>query len=235
MAIRTAVLDDEPLAVEILADYVQKTEGLLLTHAGSDAFAVLQMVQKKELDLVLLDIQMPELTGIQFLKIIGDSCKVIVTTAYTEYALDGYELDITDYLLKPISYERFLKAIEKVKNSSGKNSLPISAVTDGSNYIFVKSEYKLVRIDLNDILYIESLRDYIAIHTIGQGKIMSLDSLRNMEEKLPADNFIRVHKSFIVAINKINFIERSRIIIQQQYIPIGDSFQENFSKKIKTG
>lgn len=222
MLIRTAVVDDEPLAVELLSDYVNKTEGLQLVEASTDVYKVLQLVQQKELDLVLLDIQMPELTGIQFMKIAGNNCKIIITTAYTEYALDGYEFNVVDYLLKPISYDRFLKAIDKIK--------PFNLVKP--DHIFVKSEYKLVRVNLADVLYIESLRDYIAIYTTGKQKIMSLDSLRNMESVLPPDEFMRVHKSYIVSLKQISFLEKSRIVINGEYIPIGESYQDKFFNSI---
>jgi DNA-binding LytR/AlgR family response regulator len=232
MAIRTAVVDDEPLAVEILKDYVEKTAGLKLVMAGSDVFKTLQLLQSGELDLVLLDIQMPELTGIQFMKIVGDSSKIIVTTAYPDYALEGYELNVADYLLKPISYERFLKAISKIKVATG-NSAAVPDEPAVPDLIFVKSEYKLVKIMLNDILYIESLRDYIAIYTTKNEKIMTLESLRNMEQTLPAANFVRVHKSFIVSLSKIKFVERNRIIIQDKHIPVGESYQKDFYEKLK--
>lgn len=229
MLIRTAVVDDEPLAVELLSDYVNKTEGLQLVEASTDVYKVLQLVQQKELDLVLLDIQMPELTGIQFMKIAGNNCKIIITTAYTEYALDGYEFNVVDYLLKPISYDRFLKAIDKIKpfNLVKPETLPVKP-----DHIFVKSEYKLVRVNLADVLYIESLRDYIAIYTTGKQKIMSLDSLRNMESVLPPDEFMRVHKSYIVSLKQISFLEKSRIVINGEYIPIGESYQEKFFNSI---
>jgi two-component system, LytTR family, response regulator len=233
MTLRMAVLDDEPLAVEVLADYVQKTEGLILTEATGDVFKVLELAQKKAFDILLLDIQMPELTGIQVMKIIGNGCKVILTTAYTEYALDSYDFNVTDYLLKPIAYDRFLKAIEKAKPAVEKDrSTTVHAIVP-VNYIFVKSEYKLIRVNLDDILYIEALRDYIAIHTTGQEKIMSLESLKNMEDILPATHFMRVHKSFVVAINKIAFVERSRIVINKQYIPVGESYQAKFVGRIR--
>ncbi|RYY63501.1 MAG: response regulator transcription factor [Chitinophagaceae bacterium] len=226
MQIRTAVLDDEPLAVELLSDYVEKTDHLTLVEASTDVYKVLKMVQQNEIDLLLLDIQMPELTGIQFMKIIGDSCRVIITTAYTEYALDGYEFNVVDYLLKPISYERFTKAIKKLDQPlAGK----AGSTPQKPDHIFIKSDYKLVRIPLADILYIESLRDYIAIHTTtAPQKIMSLESLRNMESLLPAAEFMRVHKSYIVAMQKISFVERNRVVINEQYIPIGESYQAKF-------
>ena len=232
MALRIGILDDEPLALEVLADYVQKTNGLVLIEATTDAYKILELVQQKSLDILLLDIQMPELNGIQVMKIIGQHCRIILTTAYAEYALDSYDFNVSDYLLKPIAYERFVKAIEKTKPMLASQTEGAAATID---HIFIKSEYKLIRVDLSDILYIESLRDYIAIHTLTNGKIMSLDSLRNMETQLPANRFTRVHKSYIVAINHISFIERNRIIIKDEYIPIGDSYQAAFANFIKAG
>lgn len=228
MAIRTAIVDDEPLAVDILSDYVNKTNSLELIEAGTDVYKILKLVQDGNIDLLLLDIQMPELTGLQFMKIAGNKCRVIITTAYTEYALDGYEYNVVDYLLKPISYERFLKAISKIEQTPLSGNKPLQK----ADHIFIKSEYRLIRINLADILYIESLRDYIAIHTVDKQKIMSLESLRNLETILPADEFIRVHKSYIIPIKKISFVEKSRIIINNEYIPIGDSYQERFFKSI---
>ena len=225
MQLRTAVVDDEPLAVELLSDYVNKSEGLLLAEATTDVYKVLKMVQQNELDLVFLDIQMPELTGIQFMKIAGDSCRIIITTAYTEYALDGYEYNVVDYLLKPISYERFSKAVHKLTET---NIVADPKAVQKPDHIFIKSEYKLIRINLADILYIESLRDYIAIHTTAKQKIMSLESLRNMEAILPSTEFTRVHKSYIVSLQQISFVEKNRIVINEEYIPIGESYQEKF-------
>ena len=233
MALRIGILDDEPLALEVLADYVQKTNGLVLIEATTDAYKILELVQQKSLDILLLDIQMPELNGIQVMKIIGQNCRIILTTAYAEYALDSYDFNVSDYLLKPIAYERFVKAIEKTKPMLV--SQTEAQATASIDHIFIKSEYKLIRVDLSDILYIESLRDYIAIHTLTNGKIMSLDSLRNMENQLPANRFTRVHKSYIIAINHISFIERNRVIIKDEYIPIGDSYQAAFANLIKAG
>lgn len=229
MPVRTAIVDDEPLAIDVLADYVTKTAGLQLVEATTDVYKVLKLVQQNEIDLVLLDIQMPELTGIQFMKIAGNSCKVIITTAYSEYAMDGYEFNVVDYLLKPISYERFLKAIDKLQQTT---IITGAKAEQKPDHIFIKSEYRLIRINLADILYIESLRDYIAIHSTDGKKTMSLDSLRNMETILPADQFIRVHKSYIVSLQKINFVEKNRIVIGKEYIPVGDSYQDKFFSKI---
>lgn len=228
MPIRVAIVDDEPLAIELLADYVQKTPGLVLAEACTDVFKVLKMVQDGNVDLVLLDVQMPQLTGIQFLKIIGEKCAVILTTAYTEYALDGYEYNIIDYLLKPVSYERFFKAIEKLK--ARQPQLPADRNDLQPDHLFIKSDYKLVRVNLHDIIYIESLRDYIAIHTTAASKIMSLESMNNMEVLLPPTRFTRIHKSYIIALDKISYIEKSSLGIGGQVLPIGNTYKEQFFK-----
>jgi two-component system, LytTR family, response regulator len=231
MPIRVAIVDDEPLAIELLADYVQKTPGLILTEATTDVFKVLKMVQEGVIDLVLLDVQMPQLTGIQFLKISGEKCSIILTTAYTEYALDGYEYNIIDYLLKPISYERFFKAIEKLK--ARQTATPEDRTPSAPDHLFIKSEYKLIRVKLDEITYIESLRDYIALHTTTQGKIMSLESMNNMEELLPSSRFTRIHKSYIIALDKIAYIEKNSVGIAGQVLPIGNTYKENFSRLIE--
>jgi two-component system LytT family response regulator len=227
--IRTAIVDDEPLAVQLLKGYVEKTKSMELLYAGNDAFHVVKLVQENKLDLVLLDIQMPELTGIQFMKIVGKQCKVILTTAYSEYALEGYEYHVVDYLLKPFSYDRFELAITKLLDTHtfAANNEPVKL-----DHFFIKSEYKLIRVNFEDIIFIESLRDYIAIHTNTKQKILSLESLKNMDSSLPTDKFIRVHKSYIVALNKISFVERNRIVINDKYIPIGESYQAAFFERI---
>ncbi len=231
MPLRVAIVDDEPLAIELLADYVQKTEGLVLSEATTDVFKVLKMVQEGSIDLLLLDVQMPQLTGIQFLKITGEKCGIILTTAYTEYAMDGYEYNIIDYLLKPISYDRFYKAIEKAKMR--KPMAPGDKPGAIPDHLFIKSEYRLIRVKLNDIIYIESLRDYIAIHTEAQGKIMSLESMNNMEMLLPPSKFTRIHKSYIIAIDKIGYIEKNSVGIAGQILPVGNTYKDHFSKLIE--
>lgn len=227
--IRTAIIDDEPLAVQLLKGYVEKISTLELLYAGSNVFDVIKLVQENKLDMVLLDIQMPELTGIQFMKIIGNQCKVILTTAYSEYALEGYEYNVVDYLLKPFSFDRFASAILKMSDTK-----PFASTNEAvkPDHFFIKSEYKLIRVNFDDILFIESLRDYIAIHTTTKQKILSLESLRNLDHSLPSDKFSRVHKSYIVALNKIHFVERNRIVINDQHIPIGESYQAAFFEKI---
>lgn len=233
--IRCLVVDDEPLALDILEDYISKVPFLTLVKTTTSAIEGLSLVQNDAIDLVFLDVQMPELTGIQFLKIINGKCDVILTTAYSQYALDGYELDVVDYLLKPIAFDRFYKAAQKVlQNSGNTNSLASEVLPAQKNhdFIFVKAEHKIQKIYLDDILYIEGLKDYISIFTKSE-RIITLQNMKKMEESLPSKSFIRVHKSYIIAFGKIESIERSRIQIGEKIIPIGDTYREYFFKQIE--
>jgi len=229
--IRCIVVDDEPLPVKLLADYIDKTPGLQLVLKTTHVLEALQYVQDGKADLIFLDIQMPELTGIQFIKIIRGACKVILTTAYSEYAAESYEHDVIDYLLKPITFERFSIAIQKAKKRFQEDAGPVPAPVKATEHIFVKTEYRIQKINLVDILYIEAMRDYIAFNTRA-GKILSLDSMRNMEELLPAEQFIRIHKSYIINKNNIDFIERGKVVINNQYLPVGDTYKQNLDKLI---
>ncbi len=223
---RCLVIDDEPLALNVLADYIRQTEELQLADVTTSPLQGLQRVQAGEADLVFLDIQMPEITGMEFMKRVGSTCKIILTTAYPEFALEGYEYNVTDYLLKPISFERFTKAIKKLPAlTTGKPIIP-------PDYLFVKSEYKLLRVDFNSICYLESLRDYVAIHLTDGGKILTLQSLSSFVQELPEHLFARIHKSYIVAINKINFIEKNKVAISNNHLPVGDTYKTVFYKKI---
>ncbi len=245
--IRCIVVDDEPLAIDILNDYISKIPFLELVKSFRNPIEALQAVQNDEADLVFLDVQMPELTGIQFLKIANGKCKVILTTAYQEYALEGYELNVVDYLLKPIAFDRFYKAAEKAKallsiNQSNGNTVSPSAVSTaeqaaskpgiGNDFIFVKTEHKIQKIYLNDVLYIEGLKDYISIFTKTE-RIITLQSMKKMEETLPSFHFVRVHKSYIIALDKIESIERSRIFIADKIIPVGDTYRDEFFRIIE--
>lgn len=227
--IRCIIIDDKPLAIDILKEYASKIAFLEVVHTTQNPLEALEYARMNPVDLIFLDIQMPELNGIQFLKILNGSCKVILTTAYSEYALDGYEHDVIDYLLKPVSFERFYKAAEKARKSIEKEipaSVPAQEVTDNSS-LFVKTEYRIQRIDFNAILYIEAKQNYISIVT-STGSVMSLQSIKNIEEKLPPALFMRVHKSYIVALQKINTVEKSRIFIGNVVIPVGESYREVF-------
>lgn len=233
--IRCLVVDDEPLALDILEDYIRKVPFLTLVKTTTSAIEGLSLVQSDAVDLVFLDVQMPELTGIQFLKIINGKCDVILTTAYSQYALDGYELDVVDYLLKPIAFDRFYKAAQKVLQNTGNNhsAAPEQVAAQTSHdFIFVKTEHKIQKIYLDDILYIEGLKDYISIFTKTE-RIITLQNMKKMEESLPLKSFVRVHKSYIIALGKIESIERSRIQIGEKIIPIGDTYREYFFKQIE--
>ncbi len=224
------ILDDEPLAVDLLKSYVERTEGLFIAHAGTNVFEAIQFIQKNKIDIIFLDVQMPELTGLQVLKIIGTEYQVIFTTAYTEYALDGYEFNITDYLLKPISYERFVKAVDKTQRSI--ETPQPSESSSPNDFIFIKTDSKMVKVGLQDILFAEGLKDYISIHTSTE-KLITLMTLKALEALLPERQFIRVHKSYIIALNKIDSIERNRIFIGEAVIPVGETYREIFLKRIQ--
>lgn len=233
--IRCLVVDDEPLALDILEDYISKVPFLQLVKTTTSAIEGLSLVQNDSIDLVFLDVQMPELNGLQFLKIMNGKCDVILTTAYSEYALEGYEHDVTDYLLKPIAFDRFYKAAQKVMQQRQHSSAlpsPETHVTQAPHsFIFVKTEHKIQKIYLDDILYIEGLKDYISIFTKTE-RIITLQNMKKMEDSLPAGRFIRVHKSYIVALDKIDSIERSRIQITDKIIPVGDTYRESFFKLV---
>ncbi len=239
--IRCLIVDDEPLALHILEDYLSKVPFLQLVKSTTNPIEALTLVQDRQIDLVFLDVQMPELTGIQFLKIANGKAKVILTTAYPQYALEGYELDVIDYLLKPIAFDRFYKSVQKVQAAlqSASTNTPIVAPSEPvtnrqdflSDFIFVKTEHKIQKVYLNDILFIEGLKDYISIFTQAE-RIITLQNMKKMEDALPPQYFTRVHKSYIVSINKIDSIERSRIFIGEKIIPVGDTYREDFFKII---
>lgn len=239
--IRCLVVDDEPLALNILEDYIAKMPFLQLVKATTNPIEALTLVQSGEADLVFLDVQMPELTGIQFLKIANGKAKVILTTAYPQYALEGYELDVVDYLLKPIAFDRFYKAVQKAQGiinpaaaaiTPAPAAAPVQQQPDFlSDFIFVKTEHKIQKLYLHDILFIEGLKDYISIFTTNE-RIITLQNMKKMEDALPEKHFIRVHRSYIVSLDKIDSIERSRIFIGDKIIPVGDTYRDDFFRII---
>ena len=231
--IKAIAIDDEPLALRVIESHDKKIECLKLVRTTTNAIEGLLEAQKGEIDLVFLDIQMPSLTGIQFMQILQGKCKVILTTAYSEYALESYEHNVIDYLLKPISLDRFEKAVNKV-NVEQKMTIENSVLSVG-NYqpdcIFIKTEYKLLKINYTDILYIEGGKDYVTVFTKTE-KILSLSSLIKLQESLPYPQFLRVHKSYIVALDKIESVERQRIFMEKAVIPIGDTYRDEFFKVV---
>jgi two-component system LytT family response regulator len=227
--IRCIVLDDEFLAVKLLIGYVNQTAGLKLALGTCNAVEAIEAIKGGLADLIFLDVQMPEITGIELMKITRDyETKAILTTAYAQYALDGYEHDIIDYLLKPITFDRFLTAVNKARL----RLQTISAKTGQSaDYIFIKTEYRLQKVALADIFYMEGLRDYIAVHTKTE-KILSLERMKNMEEALPQNSFLRIHKSYIINIGNVDYVERGRVIINREYLPIGETYKEAVRLKL---
>lgn len=224
--ISCAIVDDEPLALSLLESYVQKTPFLTLTACYSSAIAAMEGIAHTPVDLIFLDIQMPDLNGLEFSKMIPPQTRIIFITAFSQYAIDGYKVNALDYLLKPISYADFLQSVQRAVQWFEHRNRPQAY---NPETIFVKSDYKLIQIKLENILYIEGLKDYIKIYEEGQPKpILSLMSMKSIEEMLPATHFIRVHRSFIVHVDKIRTIERSRIVFDKNYIPISDNYKQAF-------
>lgn len=225
--IKCIIVDDEPLAISLLESYVQKIPFLELVFSTENPIEALDFIQKNESDLVFLDIQMPELTGINFMKILGDKQKYILTTAYSEYALEGYEHNIVDYLLKPISFERFYKSALKAQERFIFNE------NREESHFFVKSSGQQHRINFEDIFYVESIKDYVNIKTSEQEYIV-LDTLKSMEQQLSESSFVRIHKSFIINLNQIKSFDSKKVILfSDQEIPIGESYRNNFLTKLK--
>ena len=225
MTLTCAIVDDEPLALNLLESYVKKTPFLTLQGKYSSAVQAMNELPQKSVDLLFLDIQMPNLSGLEFSKMVNEKTRIVFVTAFEQYALEGYRVNALDYLLKPISYVDFLEAANKALQWFEL----INNKSENIESVFVKSDYKLIQIELKKILYIEGLKDYIKIYTEDQvNAILSLMSLKAMEELLPSTQFIRVHRSFIVNKDKIKIVERGRIVFGKTYIPISDSYKLDF-------
>jgi len=235
MKINCIAVDDEPLALEIIKDYCAKVPFLNLMQAFDNAIDTMEYLRNNRVDLILLDIQMEDLTGIQLLKALKAKPHVIMTTAFDNYALQGFDLDVTDYLLKPISFERFLKGVNKVYDRmlneanvpADKTTSASPADTAGRDYFFVKTDTHIEKVTSSEVLYVEGMGDYWRIITKNK-RIMTLMNARGIEEVLPERQFCRVHRSYFVAIGKIDSIERRHIKIADQRIPIGDTYQKSF-------
>ena len=233
MNLNCIIVDDEPLALDLLETYVRRTPFLRLTARCDNAVEALAALDKEPVDLAFLDIQMPELNGLELSRLITHRTKIVFTTAFEQYALEGFRVDAVDYLLKPFNYAEFLRAatkaqhlVELERNQSADACHPDS--------IFVKSDYKFVQIELRHILYIEGLKDYVRIQTdTPQGGILTLMNMKNIEERLPADTFLRIHRSYIVNINQIKTIERNRIVFGKVYIPVSDSYKDRFAEMLE--
>jgi len=232
------IVDDEPLALSLVESYVAKTPFLELTGKFSSALTCSAAINETPPDVIFLDIQMAELSGMEFAKILPEKTRIIFTTAFQQYALEGYKVNALDYLLKPFSYAEFLQAATKALdwvslNQKVKQTSDVVA-PDTNKSIFVKADYKLVKIDIDDILYIEGLKDYLKIYTEGQTQpIVTHITMKVMEEMLPSEKFLRVHRSFIVQKNKIRIVEHNRIVFGKVYIPVSDSYKDLFEQFIR--
>lgn len=229
--IRTIAVDDEPLALQLVTGYIKKTPGLELTGSFDNPQEALEFVINEKVDLIFIDIQMPDLTGIEFTRALTGGPRVVFTTAYEKYALEGFKLDVVDYLLKPFSYEEFLKAVGKAAKLIRIEQGEQEKVESNYEFLFLKSDYKIRRINFNDILYIEGLKDYVKVYTAGASKpVLSLITMKLLEAKLPPAKFMRIHRSFIVNLERIEIIERSRIVFGKTYIPVSEQYREKFQE-----
>tara|TARA_R110001583_G_scaffold32280_2_gene110414 strand:+ start:1599 stop:2306 length:708 start_codon:yes stop_codon:yes gene_type:complete len=229
------IIDDEPLAIELLEDFVSKTPFLELASSCSNAIEAMSIIKEIKIDLIFTDIEMPDFSGIEFVKSLDVKPLIIFTTAYSHYAVEGFNLNAVDYLVKPIPFHRFFTAVNRAKelhlliNEDSNPNLVQPAPTD---FIFVKSEYDNIKINLNDIKYIEGLKDYIKIFSTSHKPILTLSSFKKIEEKLSGNSFVRVHRSYIVSLKHIHSVQRNRILIDQIRIPIGQNYKDEFIKRI---
>lgn len=221
------IVEDEPLALERIMDFVNKVPFLNLMACFDNGIEAIGYLQLNQVDLLFLDIQMDGFTGIQLLESLQKRPEVIITTAFDQYALKGFELNVCDYLLKPFTFERFMQAVTKVHEKLIVNDVPVI-----KNFIFIKTEYRLEKVSLDDILFIEGMRDYRRIH-MKDRRVMTLQTFNALQDELPSYRFSRVHKSYIVALDKIESIERDRIKIKEELIPISETFKEQFYKLIR--
>lgn len=236
MKLNCVIIEDEPLARNLIVEYVKKVPSLNLIEAFSNPLAAMETLRTAPIDILFLDVQMPEITGISLLKILKKKPLVVLTTAYSQYALEGYELDVADYLLKPITFERFLKSVDKItqrlESAPVASQPPAEVSATPPAFVFVKDGTKLVKVKLDEILYIEGLKDYVTIHTTGQ-KIVTLQRMKSLEEQLPAARFIRIHNSYIVSLDGIDLIQKNEVQIKGVTLPIGDTYRKAFKEFIE--
>jgi two-component system response regulator LytT len=231
--LKCIAVDDEPLALKLVETFIEQTPFLQLSCSCDNAVEALSLIREKQPDIVFLDINMPNLTGMELARLLQDQPapipKIIFTTAYNHYAIEGYKVNAVDYLLKPFSYEEFLRAANKVLLISEETSNHYQPITTDDDFFFLKVEYQWVRISLKDVLYIESLKDYVKVHLIDSDKaVLSLISLKALEEKLPSAKFMRIHRSFIVSLDKINSISKNSVFIGKTEITVGEQYKEAF-------
>ncbi len=230
---RCLIVDDEPIAQQILEQYIHKVEALSLIGKCNNALDALSVLHQEEVDIMFLDIKMPSMTGLELLKSLQNPPKVILTTAFSEFGVESYEYGVTDYLLKPISFERFLRAINKILLSKKDKSQELEKTAKLSDFIFFKADKKIHKYYFRDILFIEGSGNYVKIHSENEKPLMVLDKLSELIKKLPETNFCRVHKSYIVNVNKIVQVEGNRIKFKNELVPISSTYKQNFEKYIR--
>jgi len=219
------VVDDEPLARDILEEFIRKVPFLTLAASCKSGFDALDVLQNQKVDLIFLDIQMPDMSGIQLYESLNYKPLVIFTTAYSDYAVTGFELDAIDYLVKPFSFQRFIKAVNKAAALHKKQD--VAEKEPPRDFMFVKDGTKIVKVSYDEILYIEGMKDYVKIVLKDKKMVLTLMSMQNMAERLPSRQFVRIHRSYIVSLSKIKMVEKNRVIIDKKYLPIGDSYKGN--------
>lgn len=225
------IVDDEPPAIRVIEKFISQLKGLELIASSSNALEGLELIQQNQPDIVFLDIQMPNLTGIQLSKLIDPNVNIIFTTAYTQFAVEGFELNAVDYLLKPIAFPRFIEAVEKVKKK--KTSVKETSNLNNEEYFFVKTDgkNKFRKVKLSDILYAESIKNYVIIHTEAE-QLVTYNTLKNIQESLPQTKFIKIHKSYIVALDKVEKTDNYEVWINGKDLPLGDTYRSEFFKRI---
>lgn len=229
--IRCLAIDDEPLALQQMVAYIEKTPFLEFIAESESALDATDILQKEKINLMFVDINMPDLSGMDFIKSLKDPPKFIFTTAYDEYAIEGFKVDALDYLLKPIGYPAFLKAANKAKEWFDLKDSSSESPKSNGDFLFIKSEYRTVRVNFDDIKYIEGMKEYVRIHLTNDKPVMSLISMKKLVEQLPTSKFMRVHRSYIVNLGKVTTVERARIIFDgSTYIPISDQYKADFQQ-----
>lgn len=235
---RCIIIDDEPLAQQIIEDYITNIPFLTLEKKCNSVFEALEVLQRTQIDLIFLDIHLPNVNGVEFISSLDTKPMFIFTTAYSEYALEAFDLNAVDYLLKPIPFKRFLRAANKAyqlysSTTKIKKEEFAESTESEQDFIMVKSDYKSVKIQLSQVLYIEGLKDYVKIYIQNEDKpIITLNSLKKMADSLPSSHFLRVHKSFIINTNKIKSVTKNRIIIHDRWIPVGDNYKSDFQSSV---
>jgi DNA-binding LytR/AlgR family response regulator len=231
--VRCIAIDDEPLALKQIADYIGRTPFLELAGLCESAFQAFEILEKTSVDLMFVDINMPDLSGLEFVQALENPPGIIFVTAYSEYAIEGFKVDAVDYLLKPVSYLDFLKSANKAKTFFDSRPKTPREAKPAKDFLFIKSEYKIIRINFEDIKYIEGMSEYIRIHLVNSKPFMTLLSMKAIEEQLPPERFMRVHRSYIVNLSKITVVERGRIIFDGKvYIPISEQFKGKFQNYV---